>query len=203
MTPIGLTGWTRVNEPDTKYKPEGEYKVELRLDPTDEEVQELLTMLDETLDKVVEDYHKEGVKYKRFNRSDVYTEEFDDDTGDPTGYITLKFKKKASHTTKTGVRYDFPLPLYDSEGTLTKEEVWGGSKVRVSFYATKYAMDSGGGNIGLSLKLDAVQIVELNRERSEEASKFGFGKVEGGYVAPTEVEDVKGSDEEDSGSCEY
>ena len=65
------------------------------------------------------------------------------------------------------------------------------------------AYDSASIGVGVTLRLEAVQVISLASGGGRDASGFGFGAVEGGFVssgedevAPTsDVEDEEGADE--------
>lgn len=111
------------------------------------------------------------------------------------GDTVFKFKTKSTYRTKSGDVMNRVIPIYDSQGKpLPKNvDVGHGSIVKVAFsihpyYKTKTIK-------GLTLYLNAVQVLELV-ERSDErnAESFGFGAEAGGYMAPggsTESEDME------------
>lgn len=100
------------------------------------------------------------------------------------GDTVFKFKTKSTYKTKSGDIMNRVIPIYDSQGKpLPKSvDVGHGSIVKVAFsihpyYKTKTIK-------GLTLYLNAVQVLELV-ERTDErsAESFGFGAEAGGYVA--------------------
>ena len=111
------------------------------------------------------------------------------------GDTVFKFKTKSTYRTKSGDVMNRVIPIYDSQGKpLPKNvDVGHGSIVKVAFtihpyYKTKTIK-------GLTLYLNAVQVLELV-ERSDErsAEAFGFGAEAGGYMSPggsTESEDME------------
>lgn len=111
------------------------------------------------------------------------------------GDTVFKFKTKSTYRTKSGDVMNRVIPIYDSQGKpLPKNvDVGHGSIVKVAFsihpyYKTKTIK-------GLTLYLNAVQVLELV-ERSDErsAESFGFGAEAGGYMTPggsTESEDME------------
>ena len=102
----------------------------------------------------------------------------------PEGDTFFKFKTKSTYTTKSGDVLNRVIPIYDSQGKpLPKNtEVGHGSIVKVAYsihpyYKTKTIK-------GLTLYLNAVQVLELVERGERDASSFGFDAEEGGYVAP-------------------
>lgn len=100
------------------------------------------------------------------------------------GDTVFKFKTKSSYRTKSGDIMNRVVPIYDSQGKpLPKNvDIGHGSIVKVAFsiqpyYKTKTIR-------GLTLYLNAVQVLELVERGDADAASFGFGAEEGGYVAP-------------------
>lgn len=100
------------------------------------------------------------------------------------GYTVFKFKTKSTYRTKSGDIMNRVVPIYDSQGKpLPKHvDIGHGSVVKVAFtihpyYKTKTIK-------GLTLYLNAVQVLELVERGERDANSFGFGSEEGGYVAP-------------------
>lgn len=107
----------------------------------------------------------------------------------PDGDTYFKFKTKSTYTTKAGDILNRVIPIYDSQGKpLPKNtDVGHGSIVKVAYtihpyYKTKTIK-------GLTLYLNAVQVLELVEKGERDAGSYGFGAEEGGYVAPDEVVD--------------
>lgn len=100
------------------------------------------------------------------------------------GDTVFKFKTKSSYRTKSGDIMNRVVPIYDSQGKpLPKNvDIGHGSIVKVAFsiqpyYKTKTIR-------GLTLYLNAVQVLELVERGDADAASFSFGAEEGGYVAP-------------------
>ena len=145
VTPLGVAVYPRLNKPDTKFDAEGVYKVNLRLDPTDEAVSKLLEKLT--------DFGKANNGIKNL----PWVDEADDD-GKPTGYILLKLKVKAFWPAKDGQPAQSRKPaIVDGGKNPITETVGGGSVIRVSGEARPYEGFGG----GVSLAPLAVQVKEL------------------------------------------
>lgn len=198
LTPKGVAKFPFLNRPNTRFKEEGEYSVNLVLNPADEGVQEFLQQLEELTEKAVEkaknDLIAAGKKAKAKNvtaRLPYRNEE--DDEGDETGNVEIKFRQRAKGKTKDGREFEITIPLFDAAGQPMSKDIYGGSIIRINFTPNPYYVASTG-EAGVSLLINAVQVIEL-RTRSTDASFFGFEQEEG-YVESTE----SGEDEnEDSG----
>lgn len=106
------------------------------------------------------------------------------------GDTVFKFKTKSTYRTKSGDIMNRVVPIYDSQGKpLPKHvDIGHGSVVKVAFtihpyYKTKTIK-------GLTLYLNAVQVLELVERGERDANSFGFGSEEGGYVAPAVPNEV-------------
>jgi hypothetical protein len=192
VSPLGEAVWPNLNTPDTKYNAMGEYNTKLRLDPSDEPVQKFIALLEEL---VAESYQKakdENPKFAKIIKSVSPVKPELDDNGDETGNVIVNFKQAAKvQSKKTGKEYTFSVALYDASlANLPKSViVGGGSKIRVSFEPFPYfnAKDK---EAGVSMRLVAVQVVELRERQARDGAAFGFAATDG-FSA---VESVMGED---------
>ena len=194
VTPKGTAIYPHLVEPDTKFNALGEYKVSLALD--EDEAAPIITKIEEQI-AVAKKLIPQGKKPKMAD--EPYFPELDDE-GQETGRIIFKFKMKAQINTKDGRTITMSPKLFDAEGTLTEvESIWGGSELRISADLIPFYVAAVGA--GVSLRLKAVQIINLVEGGGASASNFGFDATEG-YVAPKaevfeEEEAVYESAEED------
>ena len=185
-TPEGVAVYPRLNEPDTKFDPNGVFSVNLRLSAEDG------AKLVEKLEAKLDGFHAEEVK--RLRKPSVkkanlpYTEVHDDD-GNPTGEFDFKFKLKHNVTTRTGKSWTQRPKLIDSQlKGFTGPVIGGGSKLVIQFAPQTYYTPTMG--CGITLRLNAVQVVELVEYQSNGAAGFGFTAKEDGYKAPEEAADA-------------
>lgn len=171
--------------------PKGGYKLTLALESA--AADKLRGMLAEEIDmarNIAEDKFRELKPATRkklgsmaFNELGV--EEYDKDD-QPTGRILFRFKTSAFYEKRDGTKMQRKVPLFDSmmQPVLLKEEPGNGSLVRVAFTCAPYFVEGQGAG-GLSLYLDAVQIIKLNLFGGRSASDYGFGEedVDGGFNA--------------------
>lgn len=207
ITPTGTALFPAFFEPDygtDDYpKPEGQYKVNLKL--TEDDAQALIDKLDphykEAIKKAEAEFKKlkpaTRKKLKEITINPLFDEVFDDEENE-TGEKIFKFKRKASGETKNGKQWKAKIGIYDAKAKpITKAlNVSTGSEVKVSFEARPYFIPANGA-CGLSLSLLGVQIIELVEAGVESAEALGFGAEEGGF-AYTEA-NTEGFDEEDQG----
>lgn len=108
---------------------------------------------------------------------------------DKDGNELFKFKTKASYTNRNGEEFKKTLPVFDAFGKPVPEDinVGHGSVVVVAFSTKAYWKNK---NMkGLTLYLEAVQVLELKEGYGAggSADEFGFGAVEGGFSVENSV----------------
>lgn len=185
--------WFHLAEPDTKFKPEGEYKVTMR--PTAEAmapyfedmksiVEAALPLYQEIED---EEAKKKGKKPKQIKASDTQPW-LDCEMED--GTVVVKLKTAATfQSKKTGGIEEKNVPVVDSFGKyLSKEQIaalriGNGTELRAIVTMRPYHMVTSG--VGVSLRLEKVQIVKLVQYGGNGVDNE-FGEFEGGeFAAPT------------------
>jgi len=182
-TPEGVAKFPWLSQPDTRFNDAGEYSVNLVLPEDDEKT----IALKEKIDGIFATFQKtlKGAKAKKPADSLGYEAEFTED-GDETGNVIFKFKAKTGYISKkTNAWVPMnPPKLFDSKlqpipnGT----DIWGGSTMIVNFTPAPY---DHGKNIGVTLRLNAVQIIQIvNGQAGQTAEGFGFGEEEGYTQAP-------------------
>ena len=181
ITPAGVALYPKLNEPDTKFKAEGQYSVKLRLSA--EDAQELIEEIDSLADAAFEEALAEAKnerEKKKIKRADpAYSAEEDED-GNETGNFLFNFKMAASGVSKkTGKEWTRTCPVFDAKRKpidLKTVQIGGGSVVKVAYVLSPFSTAIG---VGVSLRLEAVQVLELHEWGNKDASAFGFGDEEG------------------------
>jgi hypothetical protein len=102
-----------------------------------------------------------------------------DSEGNETGMVEFRFKTNAQANINGEVR-KFVVPLFDSVGNPVKCSPWGGSQIRVNFSPIPFYNAVGNGLAGVSLRLNAVQVIKLV-SGSGDAKSYGFEAVDGGF----------------------
>lgn len=210
----GTFSWPKVNEPDygnEKYPvKEGQYVVNLVVPQNDKATKDFIKKLTPHYREAIEAGKQafEGLgaqqrkKLKSLTENEFYTVELDRETEEPTGNIIFKFKMKASGVyrkgPKAGQKWTAKPNIFDAEGNLMKKppSIWGGTEGKVAFSVRPYFVD-GQGAAGISLDLNAVQIINLVSEGERSASSYGFGK-EDGYSHDEDGDET----EDDSGDAD-
>lgn len=174
VTPKGTAQYPYLTKPDTKFNPDGEYKVNLELNA--EDASEIMSFLDEQLAESIAKAKKENAG-KKIKEGDVpYSVDED------SGKVTLRFKLKAKVTPKNGEPFEQRVAIFDAKGKPITDEIkiGGGTQMKVSYEVMPYYTSMVGA--GISLRVRAVQIIELVEFSSAGAGAYGFGS-EDGYEA--------------------
>lgn len=227
LSPRGEALFCHIVEPDygTRDYPdeEGSFTLTLRLDA--EAAERLLASLKDDIEEAREQT-KEGfaglsVATRKKLGKPTFTlpgvTEYDRETEEPTGCTLFRFKTRAFYTSRTGEKRARHVPVFDSMArpvTLAEEPGYG-SQVKVSFTAMPYFVE-GQGKGGLTLYLNAVQILRLNAAGQRSAADYGFAAdedEEGGFMAedvntdparPAGTrEEARGSEETDDDACPF
>lgn len=207
-TPTAIASYPWLNVPDTKFASEGEgkYKCNLVFDPSDPEAEKFIAKVEGYAEKARLDllaHHKkslekanpkQAVSIKKLIeqlqdeekfRSPIEIE-YDGDTGEPTGNVFMKTKSNESFKTKKGEVISLAPKFFDADAQLLTDKpiVKGGSKLKLNVTLVPYCSGGTIGN-GISVRINAVQIITLATGGSDDNDDFGFGKTDG-YVAPAE-----------------
>lgn len=202
-TPRGVMKYPKLNEPDTKFKADGEYAVKLVLPAQDAATQALIAKLVPLHEAAMSNAAREFAglavaarkKLGKVSENALYNEVYDEATEEPTGDIEFNFKMQASGTyktgKKTGERWTRKPDIFDAKGKLLTGKlpaIWSGSEGKVSFEVGLNKEGEPGyfvpatGAAGLSLRLQGVQVLKLVSGSARDASGYGF-QAEDGYEA--------------------
>jgi hypothetical protein len=213
-SPKGVFSWPKLNEVDygTEKYPvkDGQYVVNLVVPAADKATKAFIKLLEplwrEALEEGKQKFGELSVaqrkKLKAVTENPFFTEEFDQETEEPTGNIIFKFKMAASgkyrEGRKAGQTWTAKPNVFDASGELLKKlpSIWSGTVGKVAFYTRPYFID-GSGAAGLTLALSAVQIIDLVSEGERSAGSYGFGKEEGYKAEDNEDDETSDEDEND------
>lgn len=202
-TPAGIAKYPKLNTPDTKYKPLGEYSTKLVL--TAEEAQPLIDQYEQELQRFFDEEKerllssgdpKDKAKAKglKMAADKPFKPELDDEA-EETGNVVFNFKMPARVAREGKPDLVLTPDVFDAKGKkLVKvPEIWGGSKLIVAYQLRPFNTAIG---VGLSLRLQGFQILDLKQggERS-----YGFKAHEGGYEAGSEGADDSSDDSGNDG----
>lgn len=196
MTPKGVAKFPWLQRPDTKFKAEGEYSVELLMDR--DAAQPLIDKLQPQFDAVLKAAQKDPKrKGKKLTVHDFWRAEVDDD-GNETGRVSMKFKALASGVSKKdGKPWTRTINLFDAKGEKLDPavRVFGGSILKVSFTANAFDKPIG---LGLSLRIEAVQVLKAVSGGGD-AKSYGFSDESEDEDADTPEENDEGGEGDDEG----
>ena len=201
VTPKGTAvGYQSLNTPDTKFKKEGQFKTRLALDADDAG----LAKLRETVEQLLDQKHREivdqltsdgkaGVAKKITKRDldEIFKPEEDEATGEETGRILITAKMTASGVGKKGPWTRSP-GIFDAKGKKLKKPplIGSGSELKLSLELFPYYAPNDK-EVGVSFRLEAVQVIKLVSRGARDAAGYGFGEEDGDEI---EDGDDTGSD---------
>lgn len=180
VTPKGVAVYPRLQEPDRRYNPMGDYSCKIRLDGAQPAVQ---AWLDEFREFEESSYKKLCVQHggKKLRRAESALRQVLDDDDNPTGEWEIKAKMQAK-VEHEGRSWEQRPALFDARlKPLPKDGpvVGGGSVVRLSIEAFPFYTSPQVG-FGLSIRLKSAQIIELVEWRpSSDPREQGFEEEEG------------------------
>jgi hypothetical protein len=178
-TPKATLKYPKLIEPETKFSPEGHYKVTAIIPA--EKAGHMADQLDALFEA-----HKASLKaqapsqkFKAVDPSFGY-EEID---GKPC--FTVSVKMKAKGMDRDGRAWTASPALFDATGAPVRHReslrsMWSGTTGRVSFEACPFFQPAIGA--GITLRLKAVQIIDLV-ESGGSADSYGFQEEAGGWAS--------------------
>ena len=174
VTPVGTAQYPWLNKADTHFNENGVYHVDMVFE-SKEDVSEFIASAEAVRDAYFDELCEKDAKKKRFIKTDI-GEELDDGEG-----FKIKFKSNASFVGKDGNVIKVKIPLFDGSGKpCPKAKIGSGSQIRVSCQVIPYA-NPASKTVGVSFRLQGVQVVQIVEWGGQSASSLGFGAVEGGY----------------------
>jgi hypothetical protein len=181
-SPRGEALYPYLKAPEVYEGEEVGYTIQVKF--SKEDTDKILGILEEELESAKNSSEFKGKRWSKEPRMGFRE--------DQNGDIVFKFKTKATITTKAGDTVKRTVPVFDAKGKPVDVTIGNGSVVRVAFQIVPYWKSST--NNGLSLYLDAVQVIELVEYKGGgNASAFGFGEEDGfvgGEDSPFNDEDA-------------
>jgi hypothetical protein len=224
-TPAGTFKFPRLGTPDTKFKAEGEYSVKFII--AREAAAGLLAKLEPlhaaAIDTGKAEYAGLPVATRKkldakggFTANPLFNVVYDDNE-EETGEVEFVFKMAASGEYKSGPKvgqkWTRKPAVFDARmKPMAGDKVWGGTTGKVSFEVGLNKQGEPGyfipgtGAAGLTLRLQAVQVIELVSGGQKTASAYGFGEEEGyadeGNAPADETDETGGKPAEAAGDGE-
>lgn len=187
-TPAAVASWPYLLEPDSKFCKPGEpavYKVDLVLDPENEDHASFITKVNDYYEKCHQDLLDAGENVKMRCPSPIQAQE--DKTGEATGLFVLKCKMKSQITSKkSGKTWDQRPKMYDAQlNPMEGVNVGGGSLIKVAGEFVPFNSPRPVG-AGITFRLKGVQVLRLVSGMGESADDMGFTSEENGFVHQTD-----------------
>ena len=197
-TPKGVFVYPRLSTPDTKFNEAGVYSVKVKLEG--KEAAALKKEIDAGIKASLEAARKEAknpVKAKKMKQADPpYSEQED-------GSTDFNFKMTASGISKkTDKPWSRKPALFDAKGKPLAEDlmIGGGSVGKVSYEMSPFYTALVGA--GVSLRLEAVQIIELVEWTGGTATSYGFEEEEGFGGDPDDEDEVPAADDDEDADAD-
>lgn len=201
--PKGTLKYPRLQEPDDKFKAEGEYSTKLVLTP--EQAKPLIDKLEQCFKEHLAETKAANPKKKvkavtnRPWKADTTKEK--DESGEyvevETGNIAFTFRRPAKIVKKDKPPLTLRVALFDAAGAklVTDKRIGGGTIARVAAEVRGYFTEKDGA--GIRLDLEAVQVLKLVEGGRQSATDYGFAAEE-----EIEGEDMPSGDDGDGDSDE-
>ena len=198
-TPQGKAAWPHLNKPDTKFDKDGIYSINLRLPREDAEG--VVNTIKDVLKESVESAKKEQ-KGKKVKVAPLPIKDVEDEQGNPTGEVEIKFKLRAVGQSG-GDSWEQKPAIFDASGKPMTETVGSGSTVKVGCEVVPYYTSMAGA--GVTLRLKAVQVLDLvEYTGGGDFDSWSFSKDDSGFVSTGVTSDTSdSSDEEDEHDSGY
>lgn len=175
VTPKGTAMWAYLDKPEEFNGSIVGYTITFV--PSKEDADKLISQLEEVLEEAKQDERFKGRKWAAEPMMG-YKE-------DAEGNIVFKFKQKVSYVDKKGQTHKLGVRIFDAVGNPIdpkKTIIGNGSIIRVAFTPTPFNVNKSVN--GLSLKLQAVQVLKLEEYKKHDFTKmdsFGFSEVANGF----------------------
>ncbi len=195
-TPKGFVfGFVNILKPDTKFNPEGDFKIKLRFPKETKGLTPLLESIEKARDEAKAAFLKDPKnKGKRLKEADLPFYEDDED------HIVMSFKSKATWIDrKTGETRERVIPIFGGAGRLKPNEIpqFGqGSEVKVAFTINGFCNAALGA--GASLRIDSLKLIKPVAFTGGSQNHFGDDDDEG-YVPDSEGGSFGGDDDGSEG----
>jgi|TARA_R100000482_G_scaffold44134_1_gene15419 hypothetical protein len=193
VTPAGIAQYPRVNTPDTKFDPDGEYRCNLILDKKD------FQHLEKTIQEIADVEYKVHCQEQGKKKLKIHPLPFD---VDGEGNHIVKSKRKAVWIDREGNKLENQIAKYDASGqripTSDMSIIGGGSRLKMSIRPNFWFVPSLG--FGCTLQLHAVQVLEM-ADYTPNGIDHGFsaeeGYVHGGETFDSQLSEDNEQDEEE------
>lgn len=176
VTPKGNAMWAYLDKPEEFNGSIVGYTITLV--PSKADADKLISQLEDVLEDAKQ--NDERFKGRKWAAEPMmgYKEDAD-------GNIVFKFKQKVSYVDKKGQTHKLGVRVFDAVGNPIDPKkiiIGNGSIIRVAFTPTPFNVNKSVN--GLSLRLQAVQVLKLEEYKKQDSTKmdsFGFSEVANGF----------------------
>lgn len=184
VTPKGTAMWAYLDKPEEFNGSIVGYTITLV--PSKEDADKLVSQLEEVLEEAK--HNDDRFKGKKWAEEPMmgYKE-------DANGNLVFKFKQKASYVDKKGRTHKLGVRIFDAVGNPLNPKatiIGNGSIIRVAFTPIPFNVNK---NVnGVSLRLEAVQVLKLEEYKKDTTNMgaFGFSEVSDGFHSSKEQQQV-------------
>lgn len=180
ITPAGIAKFPRLNKPETEVNGSPcapRFKVTLILDEKEKGVPEFLKKIQALHDAAIAKAEaKKKADPKRKNKPLKINETVRALLDDEGNQVEGKYEIVAKTAAETKEGTPKTVKMFDAKGKPVKANVGGGSTLKLSVVTEDYDSNLGA---GLSIYLNAVQIIDLVEFGGGSAKSYGFGEEEG------------------------
>jgi hypothetical protein len=164
--------YPRLEAPDFKYKKDfGEYSTKFRLSKNDA-VKDIARISEGLEEAYKTECAKQGKPKLKRSANLPYKDE-ENDQGEPTGNVIFSFKLPGGFKDKkTGEMIALKPALFNKDGSIPTDPIWGGSTGMVCYELRPYYTDGLG--FGMTLRLKAARIHKLVTKGQGGAEMYGF-----------------------------
>jgi hypothetical protein len=194
VSPSGKSGFSHIVKPNTRFKADGEFSIDLILEG--QEAEDFKAKLDDLAKTAIAsmiDNEKDAKKRKALQSYATYTpykQNTDKEGEDIAGEWVFKFKNAAKGKRRDQTTFEVTIPVVDAKKQPIPDVKLGrGSTVKVAFEFFPYAA-AATKTVGISLRLKAVQVLDLKTFGPAGADAFGE---EEGYTTEVEEPAVAGA----------
>ena len=183
VAPKGTAMWAYLDKPEEFNGSIVGYTITLV--PSKEDADKLISQLEEVLEEAKQDERFKGRKWAAEPMMG-YKE-------DANGNLVFKFKQKASYVDKKGRTHKLGVRIFDAVGNPMNPKatiIGNGSIIRVAFTPIPFNVNK---NVnGVSLRLEAVQVLKLEEYKKDTTNmgSFGFSEVSDGFHSSKEQQQV-------------
>ena len=188
LTPRGVAIYPHLNTADTKWHATGKFHTKLAMAVDDPQVQAFIAELEQLRDEKYQEVYdalvadKKLARAKEVTKSDVVKAEVDEETGDETGRVIISVSMNHKVTSKKDGKTYTLFPKYINakrEQLQNPPRIGGGSLLRCLVTPDAYFKQDNK-SVGVSLRLDTVQLIKLVSGGQRDFAAAGFEEEEDG-----------------------